>query len=183
MQSREIEKKFELKSPGTILLLENVLETAVWAIEDMITITGRKSGTDTDDYWKIDEKSVFRLRLNHDGKVELTLKVKDKETNTDRFEENLDVNSHGKASNILAKLYGNSLGQVNKTFAKVTFIGGEMAIYRVARDGRVFLEIEAQDINTVNMLAAKVMGQLSFLEIIEEPRSIYELYVKDNNAK
>ena len=136
-----------------------------------------------DTYWECPGKAQFvRLRDSKGtmGKLkksleEVTVKSKDHATNTNRQEVNIHV-IHREARVLLEAALGKELGQVNKSEI-VYFLPGSLVVSLCdIFGGKVYVEVEAPSLATVNREIAKLKKY--FKGSKREPRSLFEIYVQ-----
>lgn len=142
-------------------------------------------GCAADIYWAPPEDSTadfVRLRRldepNERGlDSQITLKSSDKGGNVNRVEIDLGVDSHRQANLLLSMMLGDPLGQVTKRYT-VYFLENQhttISVYRVLKDKRIFVEVEATSLDRVKELAASLVeAGLSFKRV---QQSLFDMFV------
>jgi hypothetical protein len=174
---REVERKF-LITAGTFS--ENCAK--LQSLNDHIAPDRTLACETQDDYWcKVDGETT-RLRNSRgnfaDGRFhhrkEITVKKKDREDNTDRFEVNVGVESVLDARAFVTFLLGKPTGRVHK---EEFVLFGEgllvLSLYQVNGEAQ-YLEIEAEDLEAVDEELRKLRKHF---ELKQEGRSLYEIFI------
>ena len=173
MNNREVEKKFVVKGL--------TYEEAYAVLRDRYAC--RIDATSYDLYWAAPNVDFIRLRENS---RELTVKVTDMGTVTDRIEENivLEKDSMPDATRAMKLLYGEPMKLI-KTFSVFDTLVYKMfaheygkvviCLYQVYGDPqrRVFLEVEATGMNSVDTVVTSLENKLD-LEWV--PYSLYQIF-------
>jgi hypothetical protein len=170
---REVEKKYVVDwAYGTLAELESWVSPAIKVVR---TIHGHSS----DLFWKAPNVDFVRLRENT---RELTVKVTDKGTVTDRIEENVVVEDIEVAAKLQTLLFGSSCLTITKQYSVFYLALSEgqeavLSIYTVEEDPetRVFLEVEATNIETVDKVASELILKTS-LSLKQEKRSLFQIF-------
>lgn len=139
----------------------------------------RLSGSHVDKYWVTGGADFVRLRGNS---RELTVKVTDLGTTTNRVEENVVVEEASmlSAERLLTIVLGPSVGALTKKYAVFSKDGVEVSLYSVEGDpeGRLFLEVEAEHMDDVDRVSES-LG--SHLYLHPENRSLFQCFFPDFN--
>lgn len=143
-------------------------------------------GCASDTYWSAPEESpadFVRLRVlddtdEHGNPAQITLKASDRGGNVNRVEVDLGVSDHSQANKLLTMMLGDPLGQVTKRYT-VFFLEDvhtTISIYKIVRDKRVFVEVEARTLKRVKEITRILVerGGLCFTRI---PQSLYDMFV------
>lgn len=137
-----------------------------------------------DDYWELPNKASFlRLRSSWgytgDGERrtlrEVTVKCKDKGDNLDRIEVNAGIGGVKDMRALLRVALGKKAGRICKT-EWVYFDSGGMVLSLSRIKGRLYIEIESSS-KTRNL--ARSFTLLRKLKMTREPRSLFEIYLKE----
>jgi hypothetical protein len=170
---REIERKFvvDIDYNAANILLGNVFSNGRWVIE----------AVSFDLYWKAPNVDFIRLR---DNSNELTVKVTDKGTVTDRIEENVVVERDSMATTerLLNLLYGKPGLTLFKKFSvmslKTDNTEAVICLYEVYNDpkARVFLEVESDSIEIVNSVVECVE---TYFVMYPETRSLFQIFIEE----
>lgn len=170
---REIEKKF--------VIIEGDYATAVSGVSQVARAMVR--GTSFDTFWEAPGVDFVRFR---DNTQELTVKVTDRATVTDRIEENAMVyKDHITAlKRLLNLLYGPPALRITKIFsvfeaiispAPGTAYKAHVSVYKVEEDpqNRIFFEVEADSMEIVDL----VLKSLNFgFQMQQESRSLFQIF-------
>lgn len=165
---RELEQKFVVDEPRTL----QQLDRDVCAI---LRDPAPYRATSFDRFWKAPNVDFLRLRENSH---ELTVKVTDKGSILDRIEENVVVKDLDTAVRLATLLFGEPLKLV-KTFSVWNTklpdapSHGVVCLYQVEGDPRVFLEVEANDVETVDAMAAYMQR---YFKLRQEMRSLFQIF-------
>ena len=173
--NREIERKYVIQNCVS-------LDEANARITDILRnlIDDRYvSGTDSDTYWPAPSGSnvnFIRLRIptGYDN-PELTVKTVDKGSNEDREELNVSLLTARNAIDFCDRLFGGSLGTIEKTFHRTTLTFSEVAVYQVTNDARLFLEVESHNFALID--AVVTMLKEGGLDLVQETRSIFQMFI------
>ena len=177
---REIERKFIVDgaSPrglnGINSLLLEVLPKAKMA----------ENTTSYDQYWAAPGVDFVRLRQNSH---EITVKVTDKGTVTDRIEENVIIDGGSNmqtAARLLTLLFGPPCLKLTKRFtvlnvtlspAPGTEFSAVVCLYEVKEDlqKRVFLEVEAESLPVVDRILDLIIPNIP---LKPENRSLFQIF-------
>lgn len=180
--TREVEKKFIATGASYDVLKERIYSFT--AIPDVLA-----DSKSSDLYWKAPHVDFVRLRENSQ---ELTVKVTDKGTITDRIEENVVVEerSMGAAEKLMTLLFGPMCLRLTKRFLVVniktfpapgTEFNAILCLYSIVGDpsSRVFLEVEAESLRIVDEVVEKLKKSLPDIELTQENRSLFQIFNKD----
>lgn len=168
--NREIEKKFTVEGisfneVSTILL-------AAFGFPDTW-----QTGIETEYYHEATSNDVdfIRVRTYPDGSGMFTIKKKDQQTNQNRFE--LEVNLPAEDAKELAlRLSGPEIVKFERRFIVIDINQHvSVAAYLIEGIDKVFVEVEGSTIYDINKATLRIPPTL---ELIPEPSSIWELYVK-----
>lgn len=176
--------------------LEVKLVASDACLEEIHEILGKQPGirrmvfgTSTDTYWTLPawmRGDFIRMRELDNGITQITVKGKDKGTNDDRIELEIDTDSSRSTTrSLLTAAHGKAVGKIEKTYY-VLWMAEEnehttVSYYYIAghvEDG-VYIELESSSMSTVLELETKVIGILSRRDIhVERAQgSLYELYI------
>lgn len=182
--SREIEIKFELIDYS----LEDAYHKIIsWPL--LGNVTKELVECKTQDIYFKSEGSVDIVRLRdsygmgNDGfsrnLKEITVKKKDKNTNFNRFEENLKIDNSASAFNILHACFGNPILTLDKEEMVIwTETGLIISLAYVGQEGistELWLEVEGPTEELVKNCAEK-LSTLFLGSIRLEPKNLLELY-------
>lgn len=173
---REVERKYEVVAPKTQSQLEQAIRSLGCALEAM--------GTDVDTYWAPSPTGGIARHRSRMETVEewLTVKHKDKGTNEDRSETELEL-PQGGGKELLRSLLGPELGSVTKYFSKFyAFPSLEVAVYRVDGDPRIFLEVESKKGSLSDVITFESHLEAEEIKFFREHRSIYEMFIEKKEA-
>jgi len=164
MNNREIERKFTVEGIS--------YDEALSILKDRFPCT--IDATSYDLYWKAPNVDFVRLRENS---RELTIKVTDKGTVTDRIEENVKIERGAMkdCKRAMTLMYGQPMKLVKEfaVFEETTVI----CLYKVEGDpqNRVFLEVEADNLDEVDKEVEYLTRKLWFV-LNPVPCSLYQLF-------
>lgn len=172
---REVERKYVLRGV-TYDKAEHVLSNL---IGDPLY-----QGSSFDEYWKAPHVDFIRVRENS---KELTVKVTDRGSVTNRIEENVKIHPDdmGAIRKVVTLLHGPSCLKLDKQFAvyEMEFVPATgtgfkaiLCLYQIAEDpeSRVFFEIEAETLALVDAVAE----QFPMLFVGEqEARSLFQIFM------
>lgn len=182
-RNREKEKKLlvALDMPSVRSVLKQMLHGVPGVIH--------RKGESMDTYWHAPTEygmQMVRVR-DRDTFRQLTIKGKDKGTNLDRVELDLDTpSSHSRALRFMRLILGPPIGTISKRY-HVWEMDGEfetVSCYRVQGPGNVLkgltvIEVEAMDIPRVleleQMVRAAFAKMHPLLELKESEESLYEI--------
>jgi adenylate cyclase class IV len=176
-RNREVEKKYVVEKTTMKITIENMREL-LGPVVDVLQ-NGSK-----DFYWRTPKgcnADFIRLRNMPDGSAQLTVKHADKIGNTNRVEIDVEITKEQvpQTAKFLDQVFGKTNGSVYKEYY-VFFLDDKdttVSVYRVRGDKRVFVELEARNLDGVNKLE-KLIGEKVILKY--EPRSLYQIFIKDN---
>jgi hypothetical protein len=184
--TREVEKKF-IVSGATY----DELKDRIYSFTPLKDILADAKSFDL--YWKAPHVDFVRLRENS---KELTVKVTDKGTVTDRIEENAVIEEHSMEAvkRLTTLLFGPPSLKLTKRFLVIniktfpapgTEFNAVLCLYEVEEDEqkRVFLEVEAENIKIVDEVTAKLMRVLTDVDLKQESRSLYQIFVKEGEKR
>jgi hypothetical protein len=165
---RELERKFVVDEEKSLKELDRDI-CAILQDHDPYRATSY------DRFWRHPTVDFIRLRENSS---ELTVKVTDKGTILDRIEENVVVDDLKTAARFANLLFGDPVILV-KTFSvwNTKLPGapapGTVCLYQVKGDSRVFLEVEASDLETVDAMTVFVD---KYFDLTIETRSLFQIF-------
>lgn len=189
-RNREIESKWLVHG----LTLSEVRDILVEHLGHRITKSIFGSSVDT--YWTVEDESVeadfIRMR-ERDGIRQITVKGRDRGSNLNRLEVDVDSTSEpAKISRLLTAAFGRSAGKVGKTY-HVYWLEGEsehttICCYSV--DGMdpdykpIVIEVETTSESNLMTLETQVLGELYRREIRVEraPGSLYEMFILNSTG-
>jgi len=184
---REIEKKWLVVSRGPYSRLEK--RFVEWYLKQRMVPPGKILFAETiDDYWLTPGKGDFvRLRssrgrrLNGDKSKlkEITVKHKDKGSNLDRLEINVEVEKVLDTRNLLKVVLGPSLGRVKKVTEAIVFDGDVVVSLAELEDGRVWLEVEGPTLASLKQHES-LLNTMFALE--REQKNLFEIYIASEDA-
>lgn len=147
-------------------------------------------GESVDYYWDLQSLDADFVRLRQDGnRSELTIKKKDKGSNFNRMERNLKIKSPIQESlAVFEAVHGPFDAVIAKQYMVLVQTDTDLVVsaYEVQGKPGTIIEIESSNELEVLSQAAKVRDFLTDrgISVGEEPRSIYEMYVKgDHDAE
>lgn len=168
---RELERKFEVKSPKTQSGIDQAIKEALGLLSTQIEV-----GLDRDVYWNVPGVDFVRLRQLSNGEAELTAKLTDRGTIEDRVEETAPSQNFARSLDFLKLVHGEPLGEVSKSYTKFHLdYFTEVATYKVLNDKRVFLEIEADSIMDLDRIQAKLEDVLRLEQVHQ---TVFQLFIK-----
>lgn len=174
IKSREIEKKLivgnGLNGPETDYILRRLLNPSKEVY-----------GTSTDWYFKPNAVSKFdfiRLRVFTDGSAEVTGKSKDRGSNFNRLEINLPTSDAAAAEDFCRAEWGDPIHSLKKSYS--VFVPSfepelDVSTYVIEGVDKVFLEVEGKNEELVDGMVLALKREL---ELLDEPRSLYEMFVE-----
>ncbi len=184
---REIEKKWLVVSRGPWKRLEK--RFVEWYLKQRLVPLSQVLFAETiDDYWLTPGKGDFvRLRSSKGQRLngvkstlkEITVKHKDKGSNLDRLEINVEVEKVLDTRALLKVVLGPSLGRVKKVQEAIIFDGDVVVSLAELEDGRVWLEVEGPTIASLRE-HEDLLNTMFALE--REKKNLFELYVAPNGA-
>ncbi len=169
--NREIERKFIL---GTDQTLQQVRRDVCALLSDPCPL----DATSVDRFWKAPNVDFLRLRDDR----QMTVKVTDKGDILDRVEENVSVDDVATCERLLTLVYGKP-ETLTKTYSVWSVVEGVAAdireisvvcVYQVRGDSRVFLEVEADDMEAVDETTEYLK---KYLDLVPEHRSLYQIFI------
>lgn len=174
-QNREIELKLLAKNA------ESIDEVAL-KLEKVFNYKKTIRGKSKDVYWdpvKGCKADFVRLRHYPESWPQVTVKYTDKGSNFDRVEIDLSVESAKNATEIMKSLLGKPRGSVTKEY-QVYFLDNKetnISIYKIEKDERIFLEIEARSKKKVLEIKKALNKYLPELGFSTVDKSLYQLFV------
>jgi len=169
----EIEKKYVIEDMS--------LKKAIDTLSSLYLKKDKVSGCSKDVYWtpptSLKKKADFiRVRDLGEQRSQLTLKKCFNQHNTTRLEIDVNTLHPTKATDFATQLFGKPAGAITKKYfcvflSKTTNI----SIYRIVGDKRVFLEIEAANIETVDAVHAELKQTF---KMKHEKKSLYQLFIR-----
>lgn len=178
-RGREIEIKL-----ATVIGLDHVHKV----LGGELDISRSVYDSSTDTYWHLSSEvrgDFIRMReLGTEGRVQVTVKGKDKGSNLDRIEVELETTtSRTTVKNLLTASHGKAAGTVSKTY-HVYWLTGEndhtnVSCYSIDGTEGTYIEIESTNLSKVIELEAKVREILgrNGIHVTEAKGSLYELYI------
>ena len=143
-----------------------------------------------DEYWRVPGKGQFlRLRNSRgeflDGRKqtlkEITVKAKDKDSNLDRLEINVEVEKIMDTRELLNTVLGSKpIGVINKREAIVFAGKGVVVSVCEMTDGKVLVEVEGPSIAEIQLHERPLRRKL---ELVRETASLFELYIEPKLEK
>lgn len=141
--------------------------------------------TTVDKYWQMSEPGRFiRLRSSsgtHKGLPvtldEITVKAKDRKTNTNRKEINLNIGDQGVAASKLLELaHGKPTGVVNKVRETIWFLDKVKVVISLSKmnDDKIYFEVESESTTDLKYFSEIFKESL---KLKREPRSLFEIYI------
>jgi len=181
---REIEKKWLVVSRGSYSRLEK--RFVEWYLKQRMVPPGSILFAETiDDYWLTPGKGDFvRLRssrgrrLNGDKSSlkEITVKHKDKGSNLDRLEINVEVEKVLDTRALLRTVLGTPLGRIHKLKEAIIFDEDKVvASIAELEDGRIWIEVEGPTVGSLKE-HDDLLNTMFALE--REKRSFVEIYLE-----
>lgn len=157
---REVERK--------CLVIDMTYEEAERSLAELHTMTA--TSTSVDRFWTAKGVDFIRLRENS---RELTVKVTDRGTITDRIEENVVVEDTDRTYAYLSLVHGDPCLTLTKEFSVFQTQDAVICLYRVLEDpaGRVFFEAEADTMDKVNLALVKLPFRTALLN-----RSLFQIF-------
>lgn len=182
-RNREIESKLVVKGAATLAEVNNLLDSIFGEHKTKLLF-----GSSVDTYWTITSSEVdadfIRMR-ERDGIRQITVKGKDKGTNLDRLEVDVDSTSDvSKISKLLTAAHGKPAGRIGKTYY-VYWLGGfehtTVCCYSLSEVTCSHIFIEVETISMEKMLELETRVLQSFTregyDISRAPGSLYELFM------
>ena len=165
---REIEQKFVVDPSLTY-------NYVVDELSGLFTGCSMKEDTAVNVYWKQKGVDFVRLRENP---LELTVKRTDKSTIEDRIEENLPVDSFEDALRWGTLTFGDPVGRFTNQYTIFSndSIPWTVSIYRVHGHDSIFIEVEADDMITVEEVAWAIGTRI---KMKQEFRSLFQIVFKE----
>jgi adenylate cyclase class IV len=181
-KNREIELKYIISSnKKTRINMENISKL----ISQMnVDISKKISGESSDVYWKspYNQNAFIRLRISGNNS-EITTKIKDKNTNSDRIEIDLPTDNPEQAFNLLNAILIKPCGKITKKFIVFILENSDttISLYQIKnhKDNSLFVELEAKSIERVKELENSMRFILldNQLNIDLVDKSLYELFI------
>lgn len=168
---REVEQKFKADPRLSYYAV-------VDALSGLLTGCSIKEDTALNIYWQQPGVDFVRLRENP---LELTIKRTDKETIEDRIEENLAVDSFNDAERWATLSFGEPVGEFKNRYTIFTNEAANwtVSVYQVQGTPTVFIEVEAQEMMTVEEVSWAVG---TVVEMEQEMRSLYQIMFGANGV-
>lgn len=168
---REIERKFivssELNQPDVDYILKREFNP-----------TSEIYGESDDYYYRPSAKGTadfVRLRNHENGRVEFTVKAKDRKSNFNRLEINVEGGPASEAKAFCNSAFGVPTEILSKKYSVFIVQDVIISTYVVGGDNRVFLEVEGVSETAVNKMVTRVQRSV---DLTEEKSSLYELFVQ-----
>lgn len=171
--NREIEKKYVLVRGASTSSLKDQYYAAIFRLNSLFPEGEVIDGSSTDTFWKQPGTDFIRLRRNTS---ELSVKISDKGTIEDRLEENVIVKDFDVAQRFATATFGQSVGTLEKNYFVLTMPNFIISLYTVTGDDRLFLEIEADNVDIVTDVAGILMD---YFEMKQEHKSLFQLIFGD----
>lgn len=184
-RNREVELKLLVDGHSTMASVERAIRPLLSELTDQ-QARPVVVGCAADTYWAAPDESpadFIRLRIldEEDARgnpAQITLKSSDKGSNINRIEVDLGVSDHSQANKLLTLMLGDPLGQVTKRYTVFFLedIHTTVSVYKVMKDKRIFVEVEATTLKRVKEITKILMDQggLKFTRI---PQSLFEMFV------
>lgn len=179
--NREIEKKF-------VLLTHHEIDMVDAELAAVYNPWNTLRGVSTDTFWKSPNVDFIRYRANT---RELTFKLTDGETIVDRAEENLNVDfianearDYGDDLDLPLRrvkervegwgnaVFGEKVGTLTKDYRVFYCDGFVLSLYTVDNNPTIYLEVEADTLATVNLIAEQLN---ELFELRQEMRSLFQI--------
>ena len=157
-KNREVEIKLMANSSS----LPNVMRDVEAWVESINPVLDYLEGNATDLYWDAPERGkgdFVRLRRNSTN-AQITMKGTDKGDIINRIEIDLEVEDYKQSKILMEALHGEPVEKVKKKY-HVFFLENDdttISIYQVAKDDRVFVEVEARTKTRVKALVKSLMS-------------------------
>lgn len=172
---REIERKYVILDDVSMYMAHSWLRT-------FFRGSRIDAGISTDQFWTSPGVDFIRLRANT---KELTVKISDKGTIEDRVEENLPTKDLKDAERWATAVFGASVGSIEKVY-QIYYVGGTdkaegfiVSLYEVTGHPELFLEIEADNLDTVKAVEADLAEQFT---LRQEHRSLFDIIFGKHNG-
>lgn len=159
---REVERKYVIKDVLSMYLAHSWLRT-------FFKDSRIDAGISSDQFWTAPGVDFIRLRANT---KELTVKITDRGTIEDRVEENLPVRDLVDAERWATAVFGAPVGTLEKVYQIYYTHHCIVSLYEVTGYPALFLEIEANDLDTVKAVEADLSEQFT---LEQEHRSLFEI--------
>jgi len=180
---REIEIKLLTQEYTSLPAVDKIV---CGALKDLVQCRPVIYGCATDSYYDSPEDSdadFVRIRELDEPKnphipAEVTAKASDRGGNVNRIEMDLGIESASQGNKLMALLLGDMKGRVTKRYT-VYFMEDQdttVSVYKVFKDKRVFVEVEATSLRRVKELIAVL--QAAGLEFVRVEQSLFQLFVK-----
>jgi hypothetical protein len=163
---REIERKYRIMDDVSMYTAHSWLRT-------MFRDCRIDAGISSDQFWTGQGVDFIRLRTNT---KELTVKITDKGTIEDRVEENLPVKDLVDAQRWSTAVFGSPVGTLEKVYQIYYTPHCIVSLYEVTGYPALFLEIEAEELDTVKAVEADMREQFT---LAQEHRSLFEIIFGD----
>ena len=168
------------------------LETVRKALEEVLEGSIVKSifGSSADTYWipPMEAEAQFVRMRERDGIRQITVKARDKGSNINRLEVDVDSTSEvSKITRLLNALFGRSAGQISKTYHVYWPSEHEhtnVCAYSVIRDGtpieHVIVEIETTSMQRLETMDEQIIPRLrdKGLVVDRAPGSLFEMFIE-----
>ncbi len=184
VRNREIESKWLVKDTD--------LDTTRHALEDVLGTSITKSifGSSVDTYWVPDSKAeaqFVRMR-ERDGIRQITVKSRDKGSNINRLEVDVDSTSEvSKITRLLGALFGKAAGKVSKSYYVYWDSEHEhtnICAYTVLDGDTIYphtiVELETTTMEKLDEMDKRIIPALRKrgLEVTRAPGSLFEMFVE-----
>lgn len=184
-RNREIEIKLLVENSSKLPLVKETVED--W-VKSMYPDFDYVIGNATDLYWYAPDhgKGDFvRLRRMSNSNAQITMKGTDKDDITNRIEIDLEVDDYKQARILMEGLHGEPIERVKKKY-HVYFLENDdttISVYQVAKDPRVFVEIEARTKKRVRELTSALLAFDENFQYTWVNSSLYNMFVEKDEME
>jgi adenylate cyclase class IV len=178
--NREIEEKLVVEGIDQMYQVDNLLYKKLRNKARIV------EGSSTDVYWRPKGKADF-IRVRYRGNYkdsQMTLKYSDKGNINDRIEIDVDIDNPMNAALMFEHMFGKPIGTIKKRYS-VYFMDKDdsnISVYQVENDKRVFIEIEALDMERVKKLKRKLLSIVPY-KLIPQNKSLCQLILQNKLKK
>jgi len=174
-QFREIERKFVVKDSALCQVQVDTILRSLVRQQTKSEING-----DSADYYYLPRKGVaadfVRRREFPNGHAELTVKRKDMKSNLNRLE--INVAASAKESEAFCEAaFGESVAKIQKAYTVFFCSAPDVVVSTYVVEGvdAVYVEVEASTSAIVHEMTKALKA---VIELVDEPRSLFEIYVE-----
>lgn len=187
-RGREIESKWRVLGGRSLEQVNSRIHAVLGS-----SVRAKIYGNSTDQYWALPDPEVrgdfIRFRDLGQRRSQITVKGKDRETNENRLEIDVDTKSPKQdVRRLLQCALGSPHGKVTKEYY-VYWPGSDqhtnISCYSITEPaeaaGTIFLEIETTSVEELRILEDQmIVGFLNCdIELVREAKSLFELYVQE----